>query len=280
MALRLLFSSAWWLCALGVTLSASTSARGVAQEIPGTYDGLTRPSRDVDLVLRVSGVLSQLPVAAGQQVKQGDVIAELNSEIERQSLEISRLKAESDHEIRLAETSKKLKETELNQLQELESKQAASKWEVETTRVEVELEQVRADTARFNKQLATLEYERQKLLLAERKLLAPFDGVILRTLKEPGEGVADLEPIAVLVRLNPLWIECNLPANLFGQVSVRGRAVVQVGEVSRDALVVAADPLVDIASNTFRVMVEAANGDGAMVAGVLATVRFPKDPPG
>jgi len=284
-----------------------------ADDAPRTFQGLTRPSRDVDLVLRVSGVLADLPVTPGQAVKEGDLIAELRSELERQSLDIARLKAESDHDIRLAETAQKLRQTELNQLEELESKEAASKWEVETTRVEVELEAVKAEAARFKKQLAELDYRREQLLLAERKLLAPFDGAILRTLKEAGEGVADLEPIAVLVRLNPIWVECHIPPDLFNQVRVGAKAVVRMNDatlaskktrvdmlpneaapafksarqealpdeaavpVTREGIVVAADPLVDAASSTFRVIVEVPNGDGAIVAGALARVHFPKE---
>ncbi|MEE9296558.1 MAG: efflux RND transporter periplasmic adaptor subunit [Phycisphaerae bacterium] len=278
-----------------MALAVPMARRVEAQDSAKTYQGLTRPSRDVDLVLRVSGVLARLPVVAGQEVKKGEVIAELKSELERQSLDIARVKAESNHEIRLAETELKLKQTELRQFQELEAKQAASKWEVETTTVEVELREVLAETARFNKQLAGLEYRREQLLLAERKLLAPFDGVILRTLKEEGEGVADLEPIAVLVRLDPMWVECHLPPDLFSRVHVGTRAVVQVAcsspdgatrpddpsgdaaavPVIREGVVVAADPLVDAASNTFRVVIEVPNSDGTFVAGVLATASFP-----
>ncbi len=283
---------------LGVTLLALTAsiARPVeAQQSADTYQGLTRPSRDVDLVLRVSGVLAHLPVVPGQKVEQGDLIAGLKSGIERQSLEISRVKSTSDHEIQLAEAGKKLRQTELNQLKELEAKQAASKWEVETTAVQVDLEDVRADTARFNKTLAEMEYRRQQLLLAERQLLAPFGGVILRTMKEEGEGVAELEPIAVLVRLDPIWVECHLPPKMFARVRVGTHAVVQRGDatrggepktgdppsdnaaasVKREAVVVAADPLVDAASSTFRVTLEIPNADGAFIAGILAAVSFP-----
>ncbi|NOS99405.1 MAG: efflux RND transporter periplasmic adaptor subunit [Phycisphaerales bacterium] len=274
-----------------VLVSAAAPRPASAQPADRVFEGLTRPSRDVDLVMRVSGVLARLPVKSGQAVRQGDVIAELKSELERQSLEIARLRSESDHEIIIAEKTRKLRETELSQLKELAAREAASKWEVETTGVQVEIEQARAETARFNKRLAEADHHREQLLLAERTLVAPFDGVILRTMKEEGEGVADLEPIAVLVRLDPIWVECNLPADLFGRVHVGGVAGVRIvaadpavdgsgedpaaaAEVSRDGTIIAADPLVDAASNTFRVIFEVSNPDGAFAAGLVVRVRL------
>lgn len=289
------------LCVVSVAAPGGAVGQAANQE----FDGLTRPSRDVDLVMRVSGVLARLPVKSGQQVHKGEVIAELKSELEKQSLDIARLKAESDHDIIIAEKTRKLRETELSQLKELEAREAASKWEVETTGVQVEIEEARAETARFNKRLAEADYQREQLLLAERTLVAPFDGVILRTLKEEGEGVADLEPIAVLVRLDPIWVECNLPAELFGRIRVGGsasvrsvapaaaetametparestpmresppalRGVAPAAEVSRDGTVIAADPLVDAASDTFRVVVEVPNPDGVFTAGRVVRV--------
>ncbi len=263
-----------WIIGGLIVLSSVLPATASAQNYTAAFEGLTRPSRDVELVLRVSGVLAKLPVSPGTRVAAGDLVAELKSDLERQSLEIARLKSESDHQIRLAKTARKLKQTELNQLEELASKQAASQWEVETTRVEVELEQVRIEAAVFEKQLAAADYAREKLLLNERRLLAPFDGSIQRTLKDVGEGVADLEPIVVLVALDPIRVECNLPADMFGLVNVRTAAVVESSTVTRGGNVVAADPSVDAASDTFRVIIEVPNKDGAITAGVAAKVRF------
>ncbi|MHC4695894.1 MAG: efflux RND transporter periplasmic adaptor subunit [Planctomycetota bacterium] len=260
--------------ALAVAAILFPTPKTAAQGIHDEYEGLTRPSKDVDLVLRVPGVLAEMPVTPGQRVKTGDLIAALKSDLEEASLEIARLKAESDHHIRVADVNKKFKETELKRLQELGQTQAASRYELDEALVEVELAEVESEATRFEKQLLIHEFERAQLVLAERRLLAPFDGVILRTLKEVGEGVDELEPIAILVKLDPVWVECNLPAVLFGEITVGQPAGAQVAGRSRAGKVVAVDPLVDAASDTFRVIVEVPNADGAIVGGVTATALF------
>lgn len=240
----------------------------------GEYEGLTRPSKDVDLVLRVTGVLAEMPVSPGQRVRSGELVAALKTELEKASVEIARLKAESDHEIRIADLDKKFLEAELERLRGLQETQAVSDREITKALVDFELSEVRSEAARFGKELAIQEYKREQLALAERRLLAPFEGVILRTLKEVGEGVDELEPIAILVKLDPIWVECNLPAELFGKILVGQPADAEVADRKRTGKIVAVDPLVDAASDTFRIVLEVPNGDGAIVGGITATVRF------
>lgn len=266
---------------LAITLAVSTAllplSGAEAQSTQGEnreFEGLTRPSKDVDLVLRVSGVLAKMPVTPGQRVKTGDLIAALKSDLEEASVEIARLKAESDHEIRVADVSKRFKEVELARLQGLEESQAVSDRELTEALVELELAQVKSEAARFEKELLIQELKREQLALAERRLIAPFDGVILRTLKEVGEGVDELEPIVILVKLDPIWVECNLPAELFGTTAVGQSATAEVAGRSRSGTIVAVDPLVDAASDTFRIILEIPNEDRRIVAGVAATVRL------
>ena len=70
----------------------------------------------------------------------------------------------------------------------------------EETLVEVELEQVKVDAARFEQELRQLDYHREQLLLSERRLTAPFDGAIMRTYKEVGEGVDHFDEIIAEVQ--------------------------------------------------------------------------------
>lgn len=238
------------------------------------FEGLTRPSKDVDLVLRVPGVLAKMPVTPGQRVKGGDLIAALKSDLEEASVEIARLKAASDHQIRMADVSTRFKEAEVGRIQGLEESRSASDREVTEALVELELAQVKSEAARFEKELLIQQLKREQLALAERRLIAPFDGVILRTLKEVGEGVDELEPIVILVKLDPIWVESNLPAELFGTTAVGQSATAKVAGQSRGGKVVAVDPLVDAASDTFRIVLEVSNEDRRIVAGVAATVRL------
>jgi multidrug efflux pump subunit AcrA (membrane-fusion protein) len=115
---------------------------------------------------------------------------------------------------------------------------------------------------------------RDRVFLEERNLVAPFSGWISRTLKEEGEAVDEFEPIAVLVRLDPIWIELNVAAEHFGRTSVDDPAVVRVGRLEKEARVVVVDPVVDAGSLTFRVKLEIDNEEGILVAGTMAVVEL------
>lgn len=239
-----------------------------------TFDGLTRPSRKVKLALRVSGVIATRPIEEGQQIKSGQLIAELDSELEKAALEVSRLKAESDHEIRAAEVNEKLKAYELKRMRELTSKNAASEHELQEAQFAAELTKVQTEAAHFQQKLRVQEFRRDEVALAQRRVVAPFDGFVWKTLKEAHEAADALEPIAEVVKVDPLWVDLNVPAEHFGRIILGHTAGVTVVGRSRPGKVIAVDPLVDAGSATFRVKLEVANGDGAMVAGVPAAVRF------
>jgi RND family efflux transporter MFP subunit len=242
-------------------------------------EGLTRPSKQVELALRVPGILARRPIEEGQQVKAGQLIGELNSKLEEATVRISRLKAESEYEIRAAEATETMKREELDRQHDLLDKNATSKWELRKAELAHQLAKVEAEAARFQQELAKELAKRDEVLLVERQFTAPFAGWIWRTFKEEGEAVDKLEPIAVLVQLNPLWVELNVPAARFGRILPGQSATVTVGKESRGAKVIGIDPLVDAGSSTFRVKVELNNADGTFVAGVPASVRFePADP--
>ncbi len=249
-------------------------ATDVAENQTIVLEGLTRPSRRVKLALRVPGIISERLVKEGSPAKAGQVIAELDSEPEKAALEISRLKAESDHEIRAAEVNEKLKRYEVMRVRKLGVQSAASENELQEAECGFELAQVQTETARFARKLLAQELRRDEIALAQRRLLAPFDGIIWRTFKEEGEAVDELEPIAELVKLDPLWVEVNVAAEHFGRVTQGQEGTVTVAGRSRSAKVITMDPLVDAGSSTFRIKLEMANSDGVMVGGVPAQVRL------
>ncbi len=247
-------------------------------------DGLVRPSRHVQLALRASGILATMPIQEGQPVEAGQLIAELDSEPERATLGISKLKAESDHAIRAAEVTMGFRGKELARMRDLARTDSSSAWETLQAEVAFNLAQVQVEAARFEQELMKQEYKRDQALLSQRRLEAPFSGSVWRTIKQEGEAVEDLEPIAELVKLHPLWVELNVPAEHFGRIKVGQTATVTVGARSEPATVITVDPLVDIGSSTFRVKLELPNEDRSRVAGVLAHVRFgsaeePSEPP-
>ncbi|MDD4889718.1 MAG: efflux RND transporter periplasmic adaptor subunit [Phycisphaerae bacterium] len=265
-------------------LFAGLLAMGLAEAGPGDTPaasgqitlqrGLTRPSKKAQLAMRVSGVIATRPVAEGDRVQAGQLIAELNSELEKASLAISTTKAESDHEVVAAAMSEKQSLVELGRVQDLFDHKNATKWELEKASVESEIAKLRTQYARFQRQVASLENARDAVALKERRLLAPFAGVISKTLKEAGEAVQESQPIVELVKYDPLLVEFNVPEKLLDSIKKDELAEVTIEGRTAQAKVIMVDPQVDSASGTGRVRLELANPDAKFKSGQVANAKF------
>jgi len=250
------------------------------------YEGLCYPSMSAKLALRVSGVVATRPVKDGDLVKKGQLIAELDSSIEKASLEVSRLKAESNYEVKAARMSASQAEVEMGRFEDLYRREMATKWEYEKAKVEWQISQVRVDYADFQQRLAIQEFKRDETAIRERQLLAPCNGVLHKMLKEVGEAARETESIAELLQLDPLWVELMLPPALRDQVACGQKVSVifqrkdEQGKIidkdtrKQEGTIILVDAVDDAASASFRVRIELLNPDGALIAGQTARVHF------
>lgn len=253
---------------------ARPAASPAASPAPVVGDGLTRPCRRAQLAVRTSGVISTRPASEGDRIAAGQLIAELNSDVEQAALAISTLKSESDHELRAAELAERQSLVELGRVQDLASHNNATKWELEKAKVDADIAKIRTQYARYQRQQSAMELARDKAALAERRLVAPFAGVIAKVFKEAGEAASETTPIVELVQYDPLWVEVKLGEQHVSAVKIGQFAEVTIGAQTRRARVIMVDPQVDAASGMSRVRLELPNSDGTLKAGLLASARF------
>ncbi len=142
---------------------------------------------DIELSTRVSGVVEDVLVKAGQSVKKGTVLLRLNkvifqAQVDEAGAESERLRAEE------AETKR-----DLDRAQELYSRTVSSTTELDTAK----LRQTRAKSA--------LTVAEARLTIAKKNLLdtelrAPFNGVVAALPAAPGVVVAaDCQPRVLVV---------------------------------------------------------------------------------
>ena len=266
---------------LFAVMAAQSADRGVAPSSAesGGFEDLIKPSRTAQLSFRFAGTIARRPVMEGDTVRVGTTLAELDSDMERAALKLSRLKSESAHEINAATMSEEQARVELGRVSDLFDRQPpmATKWEHEKARVEWEIARIRTEYARFQHRLAEQEYARDQVAFDKRSLLAPWDGKVYKVLKEVGEAVAESTPIIELSQLDPLWIELKLTREQAGNIKLGQQAKVTCLDdesQSRAGKVIFIDRQADAASSTFRVRIEIPNADGAMQAGLRARVKF------
>jgi RND family efflux transporter MFP subunit len=130
---------------------------------------------------------------------------------------------------------------------------------------------------RIDHDVAALNAQRTEALLADKTVVAPFDGYVLRVFKEQGETIARVEKIVEMVDFATLHAESYLESQWLGAILRGSSAQVQIpqlGEGMRDAIVENVDPVADPASGLFRVRLVIDNADYSIPSGVPAKARF------
>jgi multidrug efflux pump subunit AcrA (membrane-fusion protein) len=136
------------------------------------------------------------------------------------------------------------------------------------------------------RELARIELQRAKELLALRTMTAPFAGVVVDRMLNPGdlaESGSGRKPVLKVAQIDPIRADVPLPASMFGQVRSGTKAVVTaaVGGGRFDATVRSVDRVIDAASGTFVARLEIANPQGLVPGGsrCSAVIEGLKAPP-
>lgn len=219
-----------------------------AENIP-PIDCLIEPNVVVELSSPVSGVLDTLTVDRSDEVKKGDLVASLKSDLEKVNVETS-------------EERLKLSVLEYKRAEELYREKAITlsdrdKLENEKTLLELELKQAKAN-------------------LNFRQIRSPIDGVVVKLYSTPGEFV-EKNPIIQLAQLDPLRIEVVSPVSNYGKIvkGMKAKIVPELGAYQNlVAEVTVVDKVIDAASGTFRVRLELANKNHIIPGGIKCEAHF------
>ena len=239
-------------------------------------DCMIQPHRDVQVGSPSAGVIAEVLVERGESVTKGQVLARLQSDIERAALAVARERAAQVGEEAVANSSRNLAARELQRANELFGQQYVSRTYLDKQRAEAQAAQGRTTQAVENRRLARRQLQLAMTQLEQRTIRAPFSGVIVERFLAPGEYV-DQKPVLRLASVDPLRVDVLVPAHSFGQVMIGQTARVYPemgGADPREAVVRTVDRVIDAASNTFRVRLELPNTDESLPAGLRCTVTF------
>tara|TARA_R110000850_G_scaffold123220_4_gene241204 strand:- start:304 stop:1401 length:1098 start_codon:yes stop_codon:yes gene_type:complete len=248
-ARRLFFGLAGMLALLAFESAAArepvslvtVESRELEERLPLT--GTLTAKRAALLSTSVSGLVTALNVDLGDRMEQGDVLLELDSELNRLALEGARAAA-AEAEATLADARRRLEEAST-----LAARQSIAATQVRGLESEVEV-------ARSSLAGARAEARRQSALLARHSLKAPFDGVISQKQTEVGEWVTPGTSVLELVSLEDLRADLSVPQEYFPRVSKDDRLEVRLGGDSGPAYpatISAIVPVNDPSARTFLV---------------------------
>ena len=244
-----------------------------------SLDCIIHPQALVAVGSPVEGVLEKVDVERGDLVKEGQVVAVLESTVERASVALAVARAEVQSQMKSAEVrvdfgvrrfvrTEEMFKKELIPLKDMD--------EAETSKILAELALLEA---KENRRITELELERARAALAMRTIRSPVTGVVTERLLAPGEFATN-QPILKVAQIHPLRVEVIAPVSLFGRIRVgmQGEILPEapVGG-THAARVTIVDRVVDAASGTFGVRLELPNPQYRLPAGLKCHVRFTND---
>jgi multidrug efflux system membrane fusion protein len=256
--------------AAGVPVSVATAVR---KDVPVVLRGLgsVQALNAVQLRPRVDGTLMQVPVAEGQEVKRGDLLAVIDPRPYQATLDAAMAKKQQD-EAQLASA-----QADLARYTALTKEEVASRQKLET--VMALAKQLQAAIAGDDSQI-----EVAKLNLSFCYITAPFDGRVGLRLLDPGNQVRSAEATAImtLAQLRPISVtfalaQDTLPgisdAMALGPLPVIAIASDEQTELDRGTLLTT-DNSIDPATGTIKLKAIFPNPKNRLWPGQFVNVRL------
>lgn len=239
-------------------------------------DCVIEPRSRITLSSPLQAVVESVSVDRGDLVQKGQVVATLESSVERAAVASASARAHMDGRVRSRQARLDFAQRGLGRSTELSKKNAISAQQLDEAEHEKRVAEGDLLDAREDKDLAALELERAKAALELRSIRSPVKGVVVRRILAPGE-FADPPQILEIAEIDPLRVEVFAPVSWLGRLRVGERAQVAPEAPaggSYEAKVTVVDRVVDAASGTFGVRLELPNPSYALAAGLRCRVRF------
>lgn len=262
-----------------VVICASLMAMLSGSPALAQVDALAQARHDLKLAFTVDGQVAQVPVKHGQRVEAGQLLIALNDDEGAALVNLWKLRAQSDLEVRTREERLKLAQLEESMLKELRTGHAANPQELRRAELNAAVATLELATARQAQTEAQLQYDQANARHQRYQLIAPLAGVVEEIAVQVGESVEASKPILRLVVTDPLLIEAWVPlgeslqlkAGLPAWVKHRLPGESQTGE----GRIISVGQVAESGSQTRLVRIELANPRG-LVAGGHVDVQFEK----
>jgi RND family efflux transporter MFP subunit len=224
-----------------------------------------------------TGIITSVTIDRDSSVEKGQVVAQLDSDLQRSALELARLKASSDVEVQSQAARLEYRKSDAARAQLLHSKEIASTKTRDEALTEQQLAELALKKSRLDYDMAQVELSQAQVRLDRRSIRSPVRGVVADVTIRPGEYAYEQAPLMTIAEIDPLYVKVFLPVRYYREVEVGTVAEVTPQEPVGglyEAKVTVVDRVFDAASSTFGVRLELPNKDYALPAGLRCRIRF------
>lgn len=282
-------SRLWALPLAAVLVMSTASAQAPAERgrdnfrafDPGTTDvsreagvvGVVYPSQRYLLAFAASGIVGNVPVKEGDQVRAGASLMVLEQSSERLELQRLELLLEDQSALRAARSRVELQRRQVQTAQDLyERTRSISLDELNALRMRlVDLEAELAQRE-LDKQRESLDVRIARSELAKRTLQAPSAGYVVQIKLRRGEWAQAGDPVVELADVSQIYIRFSIPPARARALSVGGQVSFEIEGQRGTGRVTLISPVADPASGLVEVRVEADNRQARFRPGVQARV--------
>jgi RND family efflux transporter MFP subunit len=260
-----------------IALMAAPDRPARSEIVAETASCLVRPRHVIQLGSPVFGALAKVMVDRADPVKEGQIVAKLDTTIEEAQMALDRHKAENTAPIDAVRVDLAWNERELARRQKLAGNMFSKINDVDEYVTKVAQDKIELRKVESDLENARLEAARSQAQYNLKLIRSPVNGVVSEIKLSPGEYIYEQTPIMTLVEIDPLNIDLVVPAERYLSLSVGMTAQVHLlppVDATVAAKVDAIDPIIDAASDTFRVRLVLPNPEYKIPSGVRCAAHL------
>jgi len=238
---------------------------------------LIAPNNVYKLAMPTQGAIAEVAVHRADRVEKGQIVAELESGVEKSQLEAARARASTDVFVRMKQAVYQATQAKVDRQLKLRADKISSQQSLEEAQSAAAVAKADVAQAELDRTLAGFDLQRLEATLQRRILRAPAKGVVTSVDLHAGEFADPANSIITLTETDPLKVDVYLPASAYSLVQLgRPATISPLDAVSgeRTGEVITKDPQIDASSGLFLVEIKLPNPDGAIPAGIRCRVAF------
>ncbi|GHT28501.1 hypothetical protein FACS18942_08960 [Planctomycetales bacterium] len=249
-------------------IRTDTASKGTLPSIR-TFQGRLLEIKNTTLSSEVTGLVSELPVEEGNFVKKGTLIAQIDDTWIKFTHETAA------REIKLRETILEYEKSEMQRLSQLVESRAV-------TQSEYFLQVNKADQINTNLEIARVVWEESGEKLKRTKVVAPFDGYIVKKMTEVGSLLSPGNSIVQIISSGDIDAVVPVTQTVIDRVALGDQLAVDIHDLNLKVsgkvhLIVPYAP--SVGPRMFPVHIRLSNDTGRLKSGMAVDALIPESEP-
>ncbi|MCT8089058.1 efflux RND transporter periplasmic adaptor subunit [Acinetobacter sp. C_4_1] len=219
---------------------------------------MVQPAQIVEIRSPVTGTLQQLHVKAGSPIKKGQVLAQIEANVEKSATQTAYYRTQVKGNLATAQAKITHAAKKAERMKQLSAENFVSKQAYDDAMNELNQARAELQVAKENLKQAEFEYKQSQADLNRRKIYSPFNGVVMQQYIYAGSMVGPTEgknPILKIAQTDLFKINAIIPLKYFRSIK-KGQVVKIVPEAPFDKLIATVkldhvDQVIDASSGTF-----------------------------